>query len=80
VDILLNQTTLEIGAEHKNYFYKVCGKSNSEYAKDPQQQSVNSRCTYLNGALIRFFCKMMPVVALSTTKAELYAAVLQQWI
>ena len=52
------------------------GESDSEYAKDPSRRSVNSGATYLNNALIRLFCKMMPIVALSTSEAELYAAVL----
>ena len=60
----------------QNYLFKIRGESNSEYAKDPLRQSVNAGCTYLNGALIRIFSKMMPVVALSTTEAELYVAVL----
>tara|TARA_B100000780_G_scaffold239015_1_gene180618 strand:- start:385 stop:4227 length:3843 start_codon:yes stop_codon:yes gene_type:complete len=60
----------------RNYLFKVRGESDSEYAKDPSRRSVNAGCTYLNGALIRMFSKMMPVVALSTTEAELYAAVL----
>ena len=60
----------------QNYLFKIHGESNSEYTKDPLWQSVNAGCTYLNGALIQMFSKMMPVVALSTTEAELYAAVL----
>ena len=60
----------------QNYLFKIHGESNSEYIKDPLRQSVNAGCTYLNGALIQMFSKMMPVVALSTTEAELYAAVL----
>ena len=60
----------------RDYLFKVRGESDSEYAKDPSRRSVNAGCTYLNGALVRMFSKMMPVVALSTTEAELYAAVL----
>ena len=60
----------------RDYLFKIRGESDSEYAKDPSRRSVNAGCTYLNGALIRMFSKMMPVVALSTTEAELYAAVL----
>ncbi|MGK3758043.1 MAG: hypothetical protein ACI8RD_010357, partial [Bacillariaceae sp.] len=33
--------------------------------------------TRLNNALIKMFCKMMPIVALLTTEAEFFAAVLE---
>jgi hypothetical protein len=61
----------------RNYLFKISGESDSNYAKDPTRRSVNGGCTYLNGALIKMFCKMMPIIALSTTEAELFAAVLQ---
>jgi hypothetical protein len=61
----------------RDYLFKISGESDSNYAKDPTRRSVNAGCTYLNGALIRMFCKMMPIVALSTTEAELFAAVLE---
>ena len=51
-------------------------ESDSEYAKDPSRRSVNNGATYLNNALIQLFCKMMPIVVLSTSEAELYTAVL----
>ena len=60
----------------RDYLFKIRRESNSEYAKDPSRRSVNAGCTYLNGSLVHIFSKMMPVVALSTTEAELYAAVL----
>ena len=60
----------------KNYKFKISGESDSEYAKDPTRRSVNCGATFLCGALIKMFCKMMPIVALSTTEAELYSAVL----
>ena len=56
--------------------FRIRGESDSEYAKDPSQRSVNSDATYLNEALIRIFCKMMPIIALLTTELELYSAVL----
>ena len=59
-----------------NYVFTISGESDSEYAKDPSRRSVNSGATYLNNALIRLLCKMMPIIALSTSEAELYAAVL----
>ena len=52
------------------------GKSDSEYAKHSSKRSVNAGITYLNGAIVKQFSKMMPIVALSTTEAKLYAAVL----
>ena len=52
-----------------NYKFIITGKSNSEYAKDPSLISINSRATCLNGVLIRIFCKIMPIVALSTTES-----------
>jgi len=59
----------------QNFKFVVEGESDSEYAKDPSRRSVNCGCTYLNGSLVKMFSKMMPVVALSTTEAELYSAV-----
>ena len=59
-----------------DYMFRIQGESDSEYAKDPSQRSVNSGATYLNEALIQIFCKMMPIVALLTTELELYSAVL----
>ena len=32
--------------------------------------------TYLDGAIVKQYSKMMPIVALSTTEAELYSAVI----
>ena len=52
------------------------GKSDSEYAKHSSRKSVNAGITYLEGAIVKQFSKQMPIVALSTTEAELYAAVL----
>ena len=54
----------------------IMGKSNSEYAKQSSRKSVNAGITYLEGAIVKQFSKHMPIVALSTTEAELYAAVL----
>ena len=56
--------------------FKIMGKCDSEYAKDISRRSVNAGITYLEGAVIKQFSKMMPIVALSTTEAELYSAVL----
>ena len=37
---------------------------------------MNAGITYLDGAIVKQYSKMMPIVALSTTEAELYSAVL----
>ena len=58
-----------------NYQFVITGESDFEYIKDLSCRSINSGATYLNGALIRIFCKMMPIIALSTTKSELFSAV-----
>ena len=59
-----------------NYVFKISGESYLEYAKDQYRCSINNRATYLNNALIQFFCRMISFVTLSASKAELYAAVL----
>lgn len=59
-----------------DYVFKISGESDSEYAKDPSRRSVNSGETFLCGALVKMFSKMMPVVALSSMEAELYSIVL----
>ena len=56
--------------------FSIVGKCDSEYAKHSSRRSVNAGITYLEGAIIKQFSKMMPIVALSTTEAELYSAVL----
>ena len=52
------------------------GKSDSEYAKHSSWKNVNAGITYLEGAIVKQFSKQMLIVTLSTTEAELYAAVL----
>ena len=37
---------------------------------------MNAGITYLDGAIVKQYSKMMPIVALSTTEAELYSAVI----
>ena len=37
---------------------------------------MNTGITYLEGAIVKQYSKMMPIVALSTTEAKLYSAVL----
>jgi hypothetical protein len=61
------------GAEFE---FIINGKSDSEYAKDETRRSVNGWAVWLNDAPISFRSKMMPIVALSVTEAELFATVL----
>ena len=56
--------------------FVVMGKSDSEFGKHSSRRSVNAGITYLEGAIVKQYSKMMPIVALSTTEAELYSAVL----
>jgi hypothetical protein len=61
----------------RDFLFYIEGESDSNYAKDHSRRSVNAGCTRLNKALIKMFCKIMPIVALSTTEAELFEAVLE---
>ena len=54
----------------------IMGKLDSKFGRDSSQRSVNTGITYLEGAIVKQYSKMMPIVALSTSKAELYSAVL----
>ena len=56
--------------------FEIMGKSDSEYGKHSSRRSVNAGITYLDGAIVKQYSKMMPIVALSTTEAELYSAVI----
>jgi hypothetical protein len=60
----------------ENYQFEIVGKSDSKYAKDDSRRSVNGWSTFLNESPVSFRSKMMPVVALSVTEAELFAAIL----
>jgi hypothetical protein len=59
------------------FLFFITGESDSNYAKDHSRRSVNVGCTRLNEALIKKNCTMMPIIALLTTEAELFAAVLE---
>ena len=61
----------------KDFLFKISGESDADWAKDPTRKSINSGCTFLNGAMIKMFSNMMRTIALSTTEAELNAAVLE---
>ena len=55
--------------------FVVMGKSDSKYGKHSSRRSVNARITYLEGAIVKQYIKMVSIVALSTTGAELYSVV-----
>ena len=58
-----------------NYEFVITGRSDSDYAKDPEtRRSVSGWIVYLCGIPIAWKSKMMPIVALSVTEAELFAA------
>ena len=61
----------------RDYLFKIVGESDSEYAKHPSCRSINSGATFLNRALVRMWCRMMHIVALSTCEAELYSEVFE---
>ena len=51
-------------------------KSDSKFGKHSSWRSVNASITYFEGAIVKQYSKMIPMVALSTTEGELYSAVL----
>ena len=56
--------------------FKISGRADSDYAKDIEmRRSVNGWVVFLCGAVVNAKSKMMSVVALSVTEAELSAAV-----
>ena len=57
-----------------NYQFHLRGKSDLEYAKDETWKSVNGWAVWLNSAPISYQSKMMLIIALSATEAELFAA------
>ena len=55
--------------------FRIVGESDSDYAKDPiTRRSVSGWNVKLDDSVVSFKSKMMPVVALSVTEAELFAA------
>ena len=58
----------------REFLFWIKGKSNSKYAKDDSRKSINGWAIWLMLAPIVFRSKMMPIVALSVTEAELFAA------
>jgi hypothetical protein len=57
--------------------FVISGRADSDYAKDlERRRSVSGIKSFLCGAVITMRSKMMPIVALSVTEAELFAAVM----
>jgi hypothetical protein len=57
--------------------FVIAGRADSDYAKDLEtRRSVSGIMTFLCGAAITLKLKMMPILALSVTEAELFAAVM----
>ena len=57
--------------------FVIVGKLDSKFGKhSSRRRSVNAGITYLEGATVKQYSKMMPIVALSMTEAKLYSAVL----
>jgi hypothetical protein len=59
--------------------FTIAGRADSDYAKDLEtRRCVSGITTFLScgGAVITLRSKMMPMVALSVTEAELFAAVM----
>ena len=55
-----------------NFEFVVSGRSDSDYAKDPERRrSVSGYSTFLHGAPVTTRCRMQGCVTLSVTEAEL---------
>jgi hypothetical protein len=60
-----------------DFKFVISGRADSDDAKDLEtRRSVSGIITFLCGAVITMRSKMMPMVALSVTEAELFAAVM----
>jgi hypothetical protein len=71
--LFLNPTARWDGSP--NFLFEIEGMSDSDWAKDPDtRRSVSGWSTFLHGAPISMKRKMMSIVALSVTEAELFAA------
>ena len=56
-----------------NFEFRITGKSDSDFAKDPSRRSVSGWSTFLCGAPVTEKSNMQPITALSVTEAELIA-------
>ena len=73
------ETTVEKNAVWnggRDFLFKVTGMSDSEYAKDNSKKSVSGWSTFMNRAATSFRRKLMPIIALSVTYAELFSVVM----
>ena len=61
----------------RNYLFVISGESDADYAKHPKKFSVCAGCTFLCGAMIKMFSRLMQIIALSATEVELNAAILE---
>ena len=61
----------------RNYLFVISGESDADYAKHLKKLSVCAGCKFLCGAMIKMFSRLMQICALSTTEAELNAAILE---
>jgi hypothetical protein len=60
----------------KTFEFVISGRSDSEYASDPDEgRSVSGGTVFLNGAVIHAFSRMQRSVTLSVTEVEFVAAV-----
>lgn len=67
--------TRKWNGKDREFRFRIKGMSDSEYAKDASRKSVNGWAVFLEDAPVSMKSKMMPIVALSVTEAELFAAV-----
>ena len=58
----------------RDFEFTIDGISDSEYAKDESRRSVNGWSVFLQDAPVVMKSRVMPIVALSITEAELYSA------
>lgn len=56
--------------------FTITGKSSLEFGKDESRRSENGWSTFMNDASISYKSRMMPIVAILVTEAELFAATL----
>ncbi len=72
----MHKPTDKWDGKDKNFTFKICGRSDLNYATDPEsRRSVTGMIVYLNDAPIAFSCVTQKHVMLSVTEAELAAVV-----
>eukprot|EP00957_Ditylum_brightwellii_P059126 4486102-Ditylum_brightwellii.AAC.1 len=60
----------------RGFKFRIKGFSDSEYAKEETRKSMNGWSVFLCNTPILYKNKMMPIIALLVTKAELFVAIL----